>query len=89
VKKEYVDKTLRFLASAMSEENGARSSRRLILVGVFFSAISMAAGFLIKQPAMAKDLMEFLVVNAVSVYFGTKMAEVIKGPPGPPAAPAA
>jgi hypothetical protein len=86
--KLYLDKALRFLASAMSEEDGTRSSRRLVMVASIFSAIVFAAGLFINHPEMADGLIRFVVVNSIGVYFGTKVTELIKGPPGPPAAPA-
>lgn len=84
--KPYVDKSLRFLASAMSEENGTRSSRRLVMVAAIFAALCFSAGLLIKHPEMCVDLTKFVVLNAVGVYAGTKATELIKGPPGPPPA---
>jgi hypothetical protein len=87
--KSYLDRLLTFLASACSEEDGSRSSRRLVMVAAIFAAIFFAAGLLIKHPDMSVDLIKFVVLNAIGVYFGTKVTELIKGPPGPPAVPAA
>jgi hypothetical protein len=86
--KSYLDRALRFVAGACSEEDGSRSSRRLVMVYAIFSGVGLVFGLFFKNPVLAKELMEFIILNAIGVYFGTKMTETIKGPPSPPAAPA-
>lgn len=86
--KPYLDKALSFLASALSEDDGSRSTRRLILVASIFAAICFSAGLLMKRPEMCVDLIKFVVQNCIIVYGATKGIELFKSPPSPPAAPA-
>jgi hypothetical protein len=86
--KPYLDKFLSFTASALSEENGQRSCRRVILAAAIFAAIFFSAGLLIKHPELSVDLIKFVIMNAVALFGITRGAEIFKGPP-PPVVPAA
>jgi hypothetical protein len=86
--KPYFDKALTFLAGALSEEDGSRSTRRLVLVASIFAAICFSAGLLIKHPEMCVDLIKFTVQNCIIVYGATKGIELFKPGPPPPPVPA-
>jgi uncharacterized membrane protein len=72
----------------LSEENGQPSSRRVVLVAAIFAAIFFCAGLLIKHPEMCVDLIKFVIMTAAGLFGLTRGAEIFKGPPPPPAAPA-
>ena len=88
--KTYFDKALTFGARALSEDGGQPSSRRVAWVAAVFAAIFFCAGLFIgRHVAEGIDLIKFVIMSAGAMFGVTQLATTIKGPPAPPAAPAA